>query len=252
MRHHPATGLAALAVALVVLAPCGRPLAATAQQGAPTEQAWTEPAPNGAPQAESDQDEALRAEPAQACPAEAEISPDGPPPAGQDAPSANCPPPAASGRNDPARAIPNAASANDTPRAVPDAAAATAKTKQAAVNLSGAWEATAQGSTLEAFVAQKGPFLLAVAYVTQPGGKVSSYHMSGILDNGHVRVIHKDGYVFDGRTLGPDSICGAVTIKSYPIKIETTAVRRVHGRLHDEQADVFFREMLPLLPAQPK
>jgi hypothetical protein len=134
----------------------------------------------------------------------------------------------------------------------PAPAAQDGPAKPAAVNLSGVWDATAQGSKLEAFVTQKGPFLLAVAYVTQPDGRVSSYHMAGVLDNGRVHVAHRDGYVFDGQALGPDSVCGAVTIKNYPIKIETTAVRRVRGRLHDEQADAFFKEMLPLLPAPGK
>jgi hypothetical protein len=143
-----------------------------------------------------------------------------------------------------------APAATESAPGCPDSAqaASAGPAKPAAVNLSGAWDAKAQGSTLEAFVTQKGPILLAVAYVTQPDGKVSCYHMAGVIDNGKVHVAHKDGYVFDGQTLGPNSVCGTVTIKNYPIRIETTAVRRVQGQLHDEQADAFFRETLPLLP----
>ncbi|MBF0513290.1 MAG: hypothetical protein HQK81_04425, partial [Desulfovibrionaceae bacterium] len=147
-----------------------------------------------------------------------------------------------------AEPAPNAAPAEETAPSCP----VPPQAQPEAVDISGAWEARTLGSAVEIFVAQKGVYILSVAYVTQQNGKISVYHMSGFLDNGKVHAVHGDGLVFDGRALGPDSICGALAIKNYPIKIETTATRRAQGRLRDEQADAFFRDMLPKLPDPPQ
>ena len=63
---------------------------------------------------------------------------------------------------------------------------------------------------------------------------------------------HITGVDWKGIDRTVNSIGGAVTIKSYPIKIETTAVRRTQGKLHDADADAFFKDFLPLLPDPPK
>jgi hypothetical protein len=79
-------------------------------------------------------------------------------------------------------------------------------------DISGLWRGSLYGSDLQAQVEQNGQQIQGVVVVHALTGETNLYHVIGILSNGHLRMLHGSGHVFEGEAT-EDTISGVLTTK---------------------------------------
>jgi hypothetical protein len=90
-------------------------------------------------------------------------------------------------------------------------------------NISGLWRGTIYGSDLQAEVEQDGQQLLGVVVIHALSGETNLYHVIGTISNGHLRMLHGSGHVFEGEATA-DTISGVLTTKGGS-KVELRATK---------------------------
>ena len=101
--------------------------------------------------------------------------------------------------------------------------AAAASARGVDLDITGIWDAKVYGSNIEAQVAQDGQNIVGVAYIEEPGGKISPYHITGTVVDGHISATHHSGHVFEGEVLATGEAAGVLTTKGgYKVSIQAT------------------------------
>lgn len=90
-------------------------------------------------------------------------------------------------------------------------------------DINGLWQGTIYGSDLQAQVEQTDHIVKAEVVIHALTGETNVYHVIGVLLNGHLRLMHGSGHVFEGQAT-PTEITGVLTTKG-GTKVEVRACR---------------------------
>jgi hypothetical protein len=109
--------------------------------------------------------------------------------------------------------------------------AAMAGPARADQDMTGLWVASFMGNTVECHLEQRGQSLYGAAFVTGRTGAVNTYHVAGVIMDGHITAVHGSGHIFQGVLQGEDKLSGELTFKDGPT-VSLQASRTKRGKTH--------------------